>query len=106
VMMLENSWYSVISPENCSTILWKTWENKERAAEVLKLTSTEMYKNKLIDGVIKEPLGGAHQDPVAMAATLKKQLLKDLKILPARNVDELVTERINKFCSMGVVIED
>ena len=106
VMMLENSWYSVISPENCSTILWKTWENKERAAEVLKLTSTEMYKNKLIDGVIKEPLGGAHQDPVAMAATLKKQLLKDLKVLQARNVDELVTERINKFCSMGVVIED
>jgi acetyl-CoA carboxylase carboxyl transferase subunit alpha len=106
VMMLENSWYSVISPENCSTILWKTWENKERAAEVLKLTSTEMYKNKLIDGVIKEPLGGAHQDPVAMAATLKKQLLKDLKILKERNVDELVTERINKFCSMGVVIEE
>ena len=106
VMMLENSWYSVISPENCSTILWKTWENKEKAAEVLKLTSTEMYKNKLIDGVIKEPLGGAHQDPVAMAATLKKQLLKDLKVLQARNVDELVTERINKFCSMGVVMED
>ena len=106
VMMLENSWYSVISPENCSTILWKTWENKERAAEVLKLTSTEMYKNKLIDGIIKEPLGGAHQDPVAMAAILKKQLLKDLKSLKERNVDELVTERINKFCSMGVVIED
>jgi acetyl-CoA carboxylase carboxyl transferase subunit alpha len=106
VMMLENSWYSVISPENCSTILWKTWENKERAAEVLKLTSSEMYKNKLIDGIIKEPLGGAHQDPIAMAATLKKQLLKDLKILKERTVDELVTERINKFCSMGVVIED
>jgi acetyl-CoA carboxylase carboxyl transferase subunit alpha len=106
VMMLENSWYSVISHENCSTILWKTWENKERAAEVLKLTSTEMLKNKLIDGVIKEPLGGAHQDPVAMATTLKKQLLKDLKLLKDRNVDELVTSRINKFCAMGVVIED
>lgn len=106
VMMLENSWYSVISPENCSTILWKTWENKERAAEVLKLTSTEMYKNKLIDGIIKEPLGGAHQDPVLMAEILKKQLLKDLKALKERNVDELVTERIDKFCSMGVVIED
>ena len=106
VMMLENSWYSVISPENCSTILWKTWENKEKAAEVLKLTSTEMFKNKLIDGVIKEPLGGAHQDPVTMAATLKKQLLKDLKVLKERNVDELVTERINKFCSMGVVVEE
>jgi acetyl-CoA carboxylase carboxyl transferase subunit alpha len=106
VMMLENSWYSVISPENCSTILWKTWENKERAAEVLKLTSTEMLKNKLIDGIIKEPLGGAHQDPVAMASTLKKQLLKDLKVLKEKNIDEVVNERIEKFCSMGVVIED
>jgi acetyl-CoA carboxylase carboxyl transferase subunit alpha len=106
VLMLENSWYSVISPENCSTILWKTWENKEKAAEVLKLTSNEMLKNKLIDGVIKEPLGGAHQDPVVMATTLKKHLLNDLKALKERNVDELVTDRINKFCSMGVVIED
>src|SRR5471030_3155117 len=106
VMMLENSWYSVISPENCSTILFKTWDYKERAADALKLTSADMYKNKLIDGIIKEPLGGAHQDPVAMAAVLKKQLLKDLKVLKERNIDELVTERINKFCSMGVVIED
>src|SRR3984957_3121966 len=105
VLMLDNSWYSVISPENCSTILFKTWENKERAAEVLKLTSTEMYKNKLIDGIIKEPLGGAHQDPVAMASTLKKQLLKDLKTLKEKNIDEVVNERIEKFCSMGVVIE-
>jgi acetyl-CoA carboxylase carboxyl transferase subunit alpha len=105
VLMLENSWYSVISPENCSTILWKTWENKERAAEVLKLTSDAMLKNKLIDGVIKEPLGGAHQDPVAMATTLKKHLLKDLKELKAKNIDELVAERIEKFCSMGVVQE-
>jgi acetyl-CoA carboxylase carboxyl transferase subunit alpha len=84
VLMLENSWYSVISPENCSTILWKTWENKEKAAEVLKLTSTDMYKNKLVDGVIKEPLGGAHQDPITMAATLKKQLIKDIKTLARR----------------------
>jgi acetyl-CoA carboxylase carboxyl transferase subunit alpha len=73
---------------------------------MLKLTSTDMLKNKLIDGVIKEPLGGAHQDPVAMANTLKKQLLKDLKILKEKNIDELVTERINKFCAMGVVVED
>ena len=106
VMMLENSWYSVISPENCSTILFKTWEQKERAAEMLKLTSTDMLKNKLIDGVIKEPLGGAHQDPIAMGNILKKQLLKDLKVLRERNIDELVAQRINKFCSMGVVIED
>jgi acetyl-CoA carboxylase carboxyl transferase subunit alpha len=105
VLMLENSWYSVISPENCSTILWKTWENKEKAAEVLKLTSVDMLKNKLIDGVVKEPLGGAHQDPIAMAATLKKQLLKDLKVLKEKNVDELVAERIEKFCSMGVVLD-
>jgi len=106
VLMLENSWYSVISPENCSTILWKTWENKEKAAEVLKLTSVDMFKNKLVDGVIKEPLGGAHQDPIAMAATLKKQLIKDLKTLGEKNVDELVAERIEKFCSMGVVVEE
>ncbi|MCD8741086.1 acetyl-CoA carboxylase carboxyltransferase subunit alpha [Mucilaginibacter roseus] len=106
VLMLDNSWYSVISPENCSTILWKTWENKERAAEVLKLTSTEMLKNKLIDGVVKEPLGGAHQDPVAMATILKKQLIKELKELKQKDVNQLVSERIDKFGSMGVVIED
>lgn len=106
VMMLENSWYSVISPENCSTILWKTWDYKERAAEALKLSSTEMLKNKLIDGVIKEPLGGAHQDPIAMASTLKKQLLKDLKALSEVQIDELVNQRIEKFSSMGVVNEN
>jgi acetyl-CoA carboxylase carboxyl transferase subunit alpha len=106
VMMLENSWYSVISPENCSTILWKTWDYKERAAEALKLASPEMLKNKLIDGIIKEPLGGAHQDPIAMASILKKQLLKDLKTLHEKDIDTLVTERIDKFCAMGVVIED
>jgi len=105
VLMLENSWYSVISPENCSTILWKTWENKEKAADVLKLTSTDMYKNKLVDGIVKEPLGGAHQDPIAMAATLKKQLIKDLKMLKEKDTDTLVKERIDKFCSMGVVVE-
>jgi acetyl-CoA carboxylase carboxyl transferase subunit alpha len=106
VMMLEHSWYSVISPENCSTILWKTWDYKERAAEALKLTSTEMLKNKLIDGVIKEPLGGAHQDPVAMASTLKKQLIKDIKVLKEMDVNVMVSERIDKFCNMGVVIEN
>jgi acetyl-CoA carboxylase carboxyl transferase subunit alpha len=106
VHMLEHTWYSVISPESCSSILWRTWDFKERAAEVLKLTSNEMFKNKLIDGIIKEPLGGAHQDPIAMAVILKKQLLKDLKNLKDRNIDELVNERIEKFCSMGVVIED
>ena len=106
VYMLEHTWYSVISPESCSSILWRSWDYKERAAEVLKLTSSEMFKNKLIDGIIKEPMGGAHQDPVAMGFTLKKQLIKDMKTLKDRNIDQLVSERIDKFCSMGVVIED
>jgi acetyl-CoA carboxylase carboxyl transferase subunit alpha len=105
VYMLEHTWYSVISPESCSSILWRSWDFKERAAEVLKLTSSEMFKNKLIDGIIKEPMGGAHQDPVGMAAVLKKQLVKDLKALKEKNIDELVSERIDKFCSMGVVID-
>jgi len=106
VYMLEHTWYSVISPESCSSILWRTWDNKEKAAEVLKLTSTEMYKNKLIDGIIKEPLGGAHQDPDTMIATVKEVLLQDLEELKAKNIDELVSERIDKFCSMGVVIDE
>ncbi|RYE34933.1 MAG: acetyl-CoA carboxylase carboxyltransferase subunit alpha [Sphingobacteriaceae bacterium] len=106
VYMLQHTWYSVISPESCSSILWRTWDNKEKAAEVLKLTSTEMYKNKLIDGIIEEPLGGAHQDPETMIATLKQVLLNDLSALKTKNVDELVAERIDKFCSMGVVIDE
>lgn len=106
VYMLEHTWYSVISPESCSSILWRTWDNKEKAAEVLKLTSTEMYKNKLIDGIIEEPLGGAHQDPETMTATLKQALLNDLEVLKAKNTDELVAERIDKFCAMGVVIDE
>ena len=106
VYMLEHTWYSVISPESCSSILWRTWDNKEKAAEVLKLTSTEMYKNKLIDGIIEEPLGGAHQNPEAMIATLKQVLLNDLAELKSKNVDNMVTERIDKFCAMGVVINE
>ena len=106
VYMLEHTWYSVISPESCSSILWRSWDYKERAAEVLKLTSSEMFKNKLIDGIITEPLGGAHQDPVAMASTVKKQLINDIKALKNRNIAELVSERIDKFCSMGVVIDE
>jgi len=106
VYMLENTWYSVISPESCSSILWRSWDYKERAAEVLKLTSSEMFKNKLIDGIIAEPVGGAHQDPVAMAGVLKQQLSDDLNFLKSRNVDELISERVDKFCNMGVVVED
>ena len=105
VLMLEHSWYSVISPENCSAILWRTWDYKERAAESLKLTASNMLKNGLIDGIIPEPLGGAHQDPHQMAEILKARLLEDLAVLKSRDIDELVDERIQKFCSMGVVEE-
>lgn len=105
VYMLEHTWYSVISPESCSSILWRSWDFKEKAAECLKLTSEDMYNNKLIDGVVKEPLGGAHQDPELMAAMLKKQILTDLKELKKVNADKLIAKRIDKFCSMGVVVE-
>lgn len=105
VYMLEHTWYSVISPESCSSILWRSWDYKEKAAEVLKLTSDDMLKNGLIDGVIPEPLGGAHHDPVKMADTLKEQVLADLKILQKKTPQELVDSRIAKFSQMGVVME-
>ena len=105
VYMLEHTWYSVISPESCSSILWRSWDYKEKAAECLKLTSDDMFKNKLIDGIIKEPLGGAHQNPEAMAATVKEQILKDLKELKKDKVDKMIATRIEKFCAMGVVEE-
>ncbi len=105
VYMMEHTWYSVISPESCSSILWRSWDHKEKAAEALKLTSEDMLGNGLIDGIIPEPLGGAHQDPAAAAANLKSQLLKDLAELTAKDSDTLVTERIDKFSKMGVVTE-
>ena len=105
VYMLQHTWYSVISPESCSSILWRSWDFKERAAECLKLTSDDMFKNKLIDGIIKEPQGGAHHDPIVMANTIKEQIIKDLAILRGKNIDKVIKERIDKFCSMGVVVE-
>lgn len=105
VYMLEHTWYSVISPESCSSILWRSWDYKERAAECLKLTSDDMYANKLIDGIIKEPLGGAHQNPEEMAATVKAQILKDLKELKKEKTEKMIAARIDKFCAMGVVNE-
>ena len=105
VYMMEHTLYSVISPESCSSILWRSWDHKEKAAEALKLTSEDMLGNGLIDGIIPEPLGGAHQDPAAAAANLKSQLLKDLAELTAKDSDTLVTERIDKFSKMGVVTE-
>jgi acetyl-CoA carboxylase carboxyl transferase subunit alpha len=106
VYMLEHTWYSVISPESCSSILWRSWDYKERAAECLKLTSDNMFKNKLIDGIVKEPLGGAHQNPEVMAQTVKEKILEDLKILGSLPTEKLIANRIDKFCSMGVVVED
>ncbi|CAN5122077.1 acetyl-CoA carboxylase carboxyltransferase subunit alpha [soil metagenome] len=105
VLMLENSWYSVISPENCSAILWRSWDFKEQAAELLKLTSKDMFGLKLIDGVIKEPLGGAHTDIKWMASEVKKTILKSYKELSKLPVDQLINERIEKFSNMGVVRE-
>ena len=105
VLMLENTWYSVISPESCSSILWRSWEFKEQAAEALKLTAKDMLKNKLIDGIIKEPSGGAHANPEEMFETVKKEIVKHLSKLTKENPDELVNKRIDKFCSMGVINE-
>ena len=105
VYMLEHTWYSVISPESCYSILWRSWDFKERAAECLKLTSDDMYKNQLIDGIIKEPLGGAHQNPELMAETIKEQIMNDLKEIKKLKTDAMITKRIDKFCAMGVVNE-
>ncbi len=105
VLMLENSWYSVISPENCSTILWRTWEFKEQAAEALKLTATDMKANGLVDDIIPEPLGGAHLKWDEMSDILKNTILKEIKDLEKISPAKRVSKRIDKFCSMGVVIE-
>jgi acetyl-CoA carboxylase carboxyl transferase subunit alpha len=105
VIMLENTWYSVISPESCSSILWRSWDYKEQAAEVLKLTAKDMLQNKLIDGIIREPLGGAHTDVKWMAAEVKKAILTYTKELLELDTDKRIEQRIDKFCSMGVVSE-
>ncbi|MFQ3576192.1 MAG: acetyl-CoA carboxylase carboxyltransferase subunit alpha [Cytophagales bacterium] len=105
VLMLENTWYSVISPESCSSILWRSWDFKEQAAEALKLTALDMQKAGLIDGIIKEPLGGAHRDPQEMAKKLKKVIMDNIEDLEKLSPEERIAQRIDKFCSMGVVRE-
>jgi acetyl-CoA carboxylase carboxyl transferase subunit alpha len=105
VLMLENTWYSVISPESCSSILWRNWDNKERAAEALKLTPKDMLGNGLIDGIIEEPLGGAHNDIPAAHHIVKQAILKHLNELDKLDPEKRIEERIDKFCKMGVVIE-
>ncbi|MDG2369802.1 MAG: acetyl-CoA carboxylase carboxyltransferase subunit alpha [Flavobacteriales bacterium] len=102
VLMLENTWYSVISPESCSSILWRSWDYKEIAAEALKLTGKDMLKNKLIDGIIKEPLGGAHAEPEKMYKKLKTEIKKNLSKLNELDALDRIDKRIDKFCKMGV----
>lgn len=105
VMMLENTWYSVISPENCSTILWRSWDYKEQAAEAMKLTAKDMLENKLIDGIIKEPMGGAHYDLEWVANEVKKAIVKETKALMKMKPEDRIEKRIDKFCKMGQVME-
>lgn len=99
--MLENTWFSVISPENCSTILWRTWDYKEQAAEALKLTAENMHGFGLIDGIIKEPLGGAHTFPEETAKTVKRYIIKAISELKQLDTEALIAQRIEKYSQMG-----
>lgn len=105
VLMLENTWYSVISPESCSSILWRSWEYKEQAAQALKLTAKDMLGFGLIDGIISEPLAGAHTNPTKVYQSVKATILSELEILNNMSAEERINQRIDKFCSMGVVVE-
>jgi acetyl-CoA carboxylase carboxyl transferase subunit alpha len=102
VLMLENTWYSVIAPESCSSILWRSWDYKEQAAEALKLTAPDMLGFNLIDGIIEEPLGGAHTDLKVQAETLKKTILTHIKALRRKSPEKLIEARMEKFIKMGV----
>ena len=102
VLMLENTWYSVISPESCSSILWRSWEYKEQAAEALKLTATDMKKQKLIDLIVKEPLGGAHNDREKTFQIVADTISKEYKNLKNLSPKELVKKRMKKYSEMGV----
>ena len=105
ILMLENTWYSVISPESCSSILWRSWEHKETAAEALKLTSKDMLQNKLIDKIIKEPLGGAHYDRETTFKNVKKEILTAFKEISKIDSRSRVDQRRKKFIGMGNVLE-
>ncbi|SFA72995.1 acetyl-CoA carboxylase carboxyl transferase subunit alpha [Flavobacterium swingsii] len=101
VLMMENTWYSVISPESCSSILWKSWEYKEQAAEALKLTSADMKRQKLVDDIIPEPLGGAHYDKVTAFKTVEEYILKAFNELKDLSTTDLVSQRMDKYSKMG-----
>jgi acetyl-CoA carboxylase carboxyl transferase subunit alpha len=105
ILMLDNAWYSVISPENCSTILWKSWEHKETAADALKLTATDMQELGLVDEIIKEPLGGAHTFPKKTYSKVKKAIIEAIQEFSSLDKEILVKKRMNKFCNMGIFKE-
>ena len=105
IMMLENTWYSVISPESCSSILWRSWDFKEEAANVLKLTPKDMKENKLIDKIIKEPLGGAHQNRDKIFNTVKKEIISTFQDLKKQKLKDLLENRLKRFTEMGVFNE-
>ncbi|TNJ42416.1 acetyl-CoA carboxylase carboxyltransferase subunit alpha [Tamlana fucoidanivorans] len=102
VLMLENTWYSVISPESCSSILWRSWEYKEQAAEALKLTASDMKRLKLVDGIIKEPLGGAHRDRQKTFKAVSDAIEKSYAELKNLSPEDLVSQRMDKYANMGV----
>lgn len=102
VLMLENSWYSVISPENCSSILWRSWEYKEQAAEALKLTAIDALKIKVVDGIIKEPLGGAHRDREKTFSTVSNIIVKCYEELKNLSPKDLISQRMEKYENIGV----
>lgn len=104
VLMMEYTWYSVISPESCSSILWRTWEMKERAAEALKLSATDMLTNGLVDGIVPEPLGGAHHEPEVAFANVKAAILENFAQLEHMDPEERIQQRIAKFSQMGFVV--
>lgn len=106
LMMLENTWFTVISPESCSSILWRSWEHKEKAAEQLNLTANDMSRLKIVDSIVKEPLGGAHREPKEMAKTLKASIKRTLTNLQKLSTEELIEKRINKYASIGVFEEE
>jgi acetyl-CoA carboxylase carboxyl transferase subunit alpha len=106
VLMLENTWYSVISPESCSSILWRSWEYKEKASTAMKLTASDMLGNKLIDGVIAEPVGGAHTNYNEIFKTVKTEIMKHIDKLSKIKPEKRIENRIKKFSEMGSIIED
>jgi len=105
ILMLEYCWYSVISPESCSSILWRSWDYKEQAAEALKLTAKDLIQFKIIDRIVPEPRGGAHRNPEQAAIILKEVLIDELNKLKKIKIDKLIEMRVEKFLNMGVYLE-